>query len=105
MSAQKSPALEKKLKKTPRKNPTPDEVRDELYEANERIIASGKRRLAEAVETLSIEKPQDLKILSDVVETCLRQNETLRDPDRRESDPIELLLSCLRDRSGSSSTD
>lgn len=56
------------------------------------IVETAKRRIAESLPTIPLERIQDLKILADIIDACSKR--TAKAPDA--PDPMEILLSLIR---------
>ncbi|HRI35534.1 MAG TPA: hypothetical protein PK765_00195 [bacterium] len=57
-----------------------------------RIADAARHRIGDAIATVPVEKIQDLKILADIIDSCLKRADKTTVPD----DPIAALLSIVR---------
>jgi hypothetical protein len=56
------------------------------------IVETARRRIAESLPTIPLERIQDIKILADIIDACLKRTD--RTPDA--PDPLAALLSLVR---------
>ena len=79
----------------------------DILHTNEQIIRLAKQRILEGLNTFPVEKMADVKILQDISEACLKQNELLQNRDAAEKsaqDPLTEVLNAIRKRPRASSS-